>query len=133
MRSRVPKLKLLIYIYCILYFLVSAWTITSDVKEKEPWWEIAGGVVLLPLGGIGILLFLFGVNHPAIKSTWKVISILVVAGQILVNLVSRYLTLSGKTNLDSEKISQWAILGADLAAVLFFAPMFALNLLFAFS
>lgn len=127
------KLKILIYIYAGIYFLFSAWTITSDVKDKEPWWDIAASVVLLPLGGIGILLFVFDVNQPAIKSTWKVVSILVVGGQLFGNVVSRHLTLTGKGDLDPERISQWAILGADLVVVLLLAPMFALNIQFAFS
>ena len=127
------KLTILIYIYTGLYFLFSAWTIASDVKDKEPWWDIAASVVLLPLGGIGILLFVFNVNDPSIKSTWKVISVLVVAGQLFANVVSRHLTLAGKTALNPEKISQWTILAADLFTVLLLAPMFAMNILFAFS
>lgn len=129
----VHKLNILIYIYTGFYFLFSAWTIASDVKDKEPWWDVAAGVVLLPLGGIGILLFVFSVSDPSIKSTWKVISILVVAGLLFTNVFSRYLTLVGKTDLNPERISQWAILFADTVAVLFLAPMFALNILFAFS
>lgn len=135
-RLRVPwciKLNILIYIYTGIYFLFSTWTIASDVKEKGPWWDIAASVVLLPLGGIGILLFVFSVNDPSLKSAWKVISILVVVGQLSTNVVSRYLTLAGETDLDPKGISQWALLGADLVAVFFLAPMFVLNILFAFS
>ena len=113
--------------------MFSAWTIASDVKDKEPWWDIAAGAVLLPLGGIGILLFLFGVTDPSIKSIWKVVSIVIVAGQLFTNVFSRHLTLAGKTSLNPEKISQGAILAADLFVVLLLAPMFALNLLFALS
>ena len=94
---------------------------------------MAAGAVLLPLGGIGMLLFVLGVDDPAIKSIWKVISVLVVSGQLFTNLASRHLTLVGKTDLNPEGISQWAILGADLAVVLLLAPMFVLNILFAFS
>jgi hypothetical protein len=61
-----------------------------------------------------------------------VVSILIIAGQLFTNVVSRYLTLAGKTDLNPTKISQWAILGADMVAVLLLAPMFVLNILFAF-
>ena len=127
------KLNILIYIYTVIYFLFSAWIIVSDVRHKEPRWDLTADVVLLPLGGIGIILFLFSVNDPSIKSIWKVFSILIIAGQLFTNVVSRYLTLVGRTDLRPEKISHWAILGADLIVVLFLAPMFALNILFAFS
>jgi hypothetical protein len=103
------------------------------VKEREPWWDVAADIILLPLGGIGILLFLFSVNDPSIKSTWKVISILVVAGQLFTNVFRRHLTLASKTDLNSERVSQWAILGSDLAVIVLLAPMFALNMLFALS
>jgi hypothetical protein len=103
------------------------------VKEREPWWDVAADVILLPLGAIGILLFLFSVNDPSIKSTWRVISIMVVAGQLFTNVFSRHLTLAGKTDLNPERASQLTILGADLTVIVLLAPMFALNMLFAFS
>jgi hypothetical protein len=132
-RFLVDKLNILIYIYTGLYFVFSAWIIASDLKDKEPWWGTAADVVLLPLGAVGILLFVFSVNEPSLKTTWKAISILVVAGQLFTNVVSRHLTLAGKTDLNPERISQWAILGADMVVVLLLVPMFALNVLFAFS
>ena len=113
--------------------LFSGATIASDVKDKELWWDIASSAILLPLGGIGIVLYVLGVNDASLKSTWKVISILIVAGQLLTNVVSRHLMLSGERDLDPEKISQWAILVADLFTVMLLAPMFVLNILFAFS
>lgn len=103
------------------------------MKEKEPWWDVGADVILLPLGIMGILLFLFGVNDPSIKSTWKVISVLIAAGQLFTNVFGRYLTLAGKTDLSPERLSQWAILGTDLTVVVLLAPMFVLNVLFAFS
>ena len=130
---RENKLRALIYIYTGIYLLFSAWTITTVVKARAPWWDTTTDVVLLPLGGIGILLFVFSVNDPSVKSAWKVISILVVTGQLFTNVLSRHLTLAGKTDLSPNRLSQWAILGADLAVVALLAPMFALNLLFAFS
>ena len=102
------------------------------MKEREPWWDVAADAILLPLGGIGMLFYLITVNDPSIKSIWKVISIVVIAGQLFSNVFSRHLTLAGKTDLNPEKISQWAILGADLTAIVLLAPMFALNILFAF-
>ena len=103
------------------------------MKERDPWWDKAADIILLPLGVIGILLFLFGVSDPSIKSTWRVISILIVAGQLFTNVFSRHLILAGKTDLSPERVSQWAILGADLAVIALLVPMFALNMLFAFS
>jgi hypothetical protein len=129
----VHKLNILIYIYTGIYLLFSALTIATDVKEREPWWDVAADVMLLPLGGIGMLFFLLSVNDPSMKSVWKVISIIVVVGQLFSNVFSRHLTLAGKTDLNPEKITKWAILGADLTAIVLMAPMFALNILFAIS
>ena len=126
------KLSILIYIYIGIYVLFSVWTIIGDVKDKEPWWDVVSDVILLPLGGLGILLFLLDANEPIVKSAWKVVAILIVAGQLFTNIFTRHLTLTGKTELDPEKISQWVILGADLTLVVLLAPMFAMNLVFAF-
>ena len=133
MGSLVPKLTILICIYTGLYFLFSAWTIVTDVKDREPWWDIAASAIFLPLGGVGILLYTFQVSDPGIKSTWKVVGPLLVAGLLFANLVSRQLALSGKSDLDPEEISQGTILGADLMVVVLLGPMFVLNILFGFA
>lgn len=109
------------------------WTIIDNFKGEEAWWDVASDGILLPLGAIGIALFLFDVDSTFLKSVWKVVSVLVVAGQVASNLVLRHLTLTEETNLNPEEISQWAILGADLTTVVLLVPMFALNLLYAFS
>ena len=126
-------MKTLIYIYAVIYVVFAALTIASAIKEKAPWWDLASDAILLPLGAIGILLYLFQVDYPLLKFVWKVVSVLIVAGQLFSNLHSRRLTLTGKGDLDPKKISQSAILAADLTAVVFLAPMCALNILFAFS
>jgi len=89
--------------------------------------------MLLPLGGVGILLFLFRVNDPLLKFSWKIIAIVIVAGQIMSNVIARHLTLHGQTDRSLGRVSQLAILGADLVTVLCVAPMLVLNLIFAFS
>ena len=126
-------MKILIYIYCVLYALFLIWTIIEAFQSEDPWWETLSDVVLLPLGGIGMVLFLLSVSDPFLKSIWRVVAIAIVVGQLLTNVISRHRMLTGQTEQDPEKISQWAILGADLTTIVFLAPMIALNFLYAFS
>jgi len=129
----VKHLAIFIYIYAGIYALFSIWTIFDDLKHKEPWWDQASDLILLPLGGIGMLLFLFGINDPLLQSAWKIIAVLIVAGQLMTNVVARHLTFMGKTELNPRRISQWSILGADLFTIMLLAPMFVLNVMLAFS
>lgn len=112
-------------------FLV--WTIVEAIQGNEPWWDVASDVLLLPLGGVGMVLFITGVDAPIIKSIWKVVSVAIIVGQVITVMASRHRTLSGKDDIDSKKISQWHILAADLFTIIFMVPMGFLNLKYAFS
>ena len=126
-------MRTLIYIYVVGYALAVIWTIFDNLKEKEPWWDIASDLILLPLGFIGMLLYLFDVDDPSwIRSMWKGVTILIIVGQLISNVLHRHLVFSGKTELDPKTISQWTILFADLTSILLLAPMVALNILYAF-
>lgn len=125
-------LTALIYIYTAFYWLFSISTIIDDIKTKEPWWDIASDAVLLPLGGIGILLFILDVSDPTLKFVWKGFSVLIIAGQLVTNVLYRHLTLGEKTQVDPKHISQWTLLFADLTTVIILAPMAVMNVKFAF-
>ena len=126
-------MKILTYIYAAAYAVFVVWVIIDNAKSQEPWWDVTSDAVLLPLGGIGMVLFFLSVESSFISSTWKVVAILIVAGQLLTNVVYRRLILSGKSDLNVERISQWAILAADLTSIILLAPMFAMNFMYAFS
>jgi hypothetical protein len=80
-----------------------------------------------------MLLYLFNVDEPSwIRSLWKGVTVLIIVGQLITNVLHRHLVLSGKTELKPEQISQWAILAADLTAIVLIGPMVALNILYAF-
>lgn len=126
-------MRTLIYIYVVGYAVVVTWAAFDSFKEKEPWWDIASDLILLPLGFIGMLLYLFNVDEPSwIRSMWKGVTVLIIVGQLTTNVLHRNRVLSGKTELKPEQISQWTILAADLTAIVLMGPMVALNILYAF-
>lgn len=129
---RDTNLKILLYMYVAVYAWFLVWTIIDGVRGKEPWWDVTADLILLPLGGIGMFLFLNSVANPSLKSAWKVISILMVIGQIIVNVIARHRMLAGKTDFDPEGLSEWGILFTDLISVLLLAPMLVMNVMFAF-
>jgi hypothetical protein len=126
-------LKTLIYIYVAGYALVVVWGVVDGFKEREPWWDIASDLILLPLGFIGMLLYLFDVDDTSwVRSMWKGVTVAIIVGQLITNLLHRRRVLSGKTELKPEQISQWTILAADLTAIVLLGPMVALNVIYAF-
>lgn len=132
-RPHQRNLKLLIYIYAVLYGPFLIWTLIDARTSPDPRWEILSDVVLLTLGGIGILLFLLSVGSPFLKSLWRVVSIVIVVGQLASNVLSRHETRGGKTELNPEKISEGAKLAADLVTIVLLMPMIVLNFMYAFS
>lgn len=129
----VLSVKTLIYLYVAGYALVVVWGINDSFKEKEPWWDTASDLILLPLGFVGMLLYLFNVDEPSwIRSVWKGVTVMIITGQLITNLLHRRRVLSGKTELKPQEISQWTILAADLTAIVLPAPMVALNVIYAF-
>ena len=126
-------MRIAIYVYIGFYLLFIAWVIARDIKDKDPRWDIACDALLLPLGFAGMLLFQLEVTNPSIKSLWRVVCVLIIAGQLFTNIFSRYLTLQGATELEPEDIPQWAILASDLTVIIVLLPMFIMNALFAFS
>ena len=127
-------MKILVYIYVAGYAVIGTWAVIGGFKDKEPWWDIASDLILIPLGFIGMLLYLFNVDEPSwIRSMWKGVSVAIILGQLITNVLHRHLLLSGKTEIKPEQISQWTILAGDLTAVVVLGPMAALNILYAFS
>ena len=82
-------MRIAIYIYVALYSLYTVWTIADDIREKPALWETVSDAVLLSLGLVGMILYQAEVADAAVKSVWKVASVLLVAGQVAVNVYTR--------------------------------------------
>ena len=96
-----------LYIYIFCYLLFSIWVVASDIKDKAPYWEILSGSLLLLLGFLGMLFYAVGITEPFIRTVWKGVSVLIILGQIILNIYTRHLTLKGKKKIDVGEISQF--------------------------
>jgi hypothetical protein len=121
-----------IYVYVGLYVLFYAWVVADDIGDGEPLWETLGDLVLSALSLLGMIFYLSGVADEGVRAVWKVVSILLVAGQVVLNFYGRHLTLKGEKETMKGEIRQPVILAADIAAVAFLLPSLALNVLFAY-
>jgi arginine exporter protein ArgO len=126
-------MKTATYIYIGFYLLFAAWVIASEIKDKDPLWDTASDIILLSLGFIGMMFFQFEVTAPTIKLLWKGVSILIIIGQIFLNLYTRHQTLSGETELELKEMPKWAVMAADWTVIIALLPMFVLNIWFAYS
>jgi len=125
-------MKTATYIYIVFYLLFAAWVIVSEIKDKDPLWDTVSDIVLLSLGFIGMMFFQFEVTVPVIKLLWKGVSVLIIVGQIFLNLYTRHLTLRGEAELEPKEIPKWAVVAADWTVIIALLPMFVLNVWFAY-
>lgn len=121
-------MKIALAIYAAVYVILAVVTITNDLRWKESAWDTASDSILLPLGLAGIALFGLEVNHPDMKTAWKLIAPIIVVGQVANNILGRYRAIAaGESDNDKH-----GIVVADVFSVLLLLPMFAINLAYAF-
>ena len=120
-------MKIALGVYAAVYALVTIVTIVDDLRSNDPLWDTASDVILLPLGLVGIVLYLLGVPHPDLKAAWKLVAPIIIAGQLATNLLGRYLWKKRNPTEDSD-----AIRFTDITATLLLVPMFMANLAFAY-
>lgn len=119
-------MRVALAVYAAVYIFMIAHTIVTDLKSKEPLWDVASDAVLLPLGLVGVILYGFDVANPDLKLAWKLVAPLIVVGQVATNLFGRYLY---KKRVIPERDAVWF---ADIVAFMLLLPMFLANLAFAF-
>src|SRR4051794_4372755 len=121
-------MKTALGVYAAVYTVAAIVTIWDDPRSGHSAWDTAMDIVLMPLGLIGLLLFLNGVSNPEVKWLWKFAAPIVVAGLIVNSLRGRYRT---KKKLGAQY--RGAALFSDVVTTMLLVPMFIVNLVFAFS
>jgi hypothetical protein len=101
------------------------------MREKDPLWKSTIDAILFLLSLVGILLYIFNLKIANLVLAWRVISLVLLLGQIAVNLYDRHFILSGKDRSLTRQ-GEWSILATDLLTVVITLPAIVVNLLFAY-
>lgn len=125
-------MRVALYVYTVIYVLFALWVVVEGLKDRDPLWKPIIDAVLFVLGLLGIVLYLAHLRSEPLILTWRIVSVALVMGHIIVNLYDRHRILSGKDS-DISRPSELAILATDLFTVVMIAPAIIVNLLYAYS
>ena len=119
-----------IYVYMAFYILLSASALYDDFKDKAPRWELIADLLLLPAGFAGMAFYQFGAEAPVLKTVWKAVCVLLLAGHVYSGSKSGREALAG---VPPGEVSRSAVIAADLTSVALIAPSVVINFLFAYA
>ena len=126
-------MRIILYVYAVIYVLFSVSVIVDDIKEKHPWWRTGADAALFVIASLGIVFYFLGVKNEALILAWKPISLILLAGQMMLNFYERNLILTGKdSNIDHRKLTRGTVWATDLFAMFLVLPAVIINLIFAF-
>jgi hypothetical protein len=119
-------MKLALSIYALLYAALTTLTVMDDFRAKKSLVEKLCDSLLMPLGLVGIVLFIYPVQQMQIKMLWRFIAPVVVIGPGILNVCMRYRIISRDKIATDERIF------SDVVTIILLAPMFAANIVFAY-
>ncbi len=87
---------------------------------------------MLSLGFTGMCLYELGFSSLVVKRLWSAVSIMIIMYHAVVNILVRYMTLRGLTEIDPKEITEVETLSADLITIVILLPLIILNILYAY-
>jgi len=124
--------RIALYIYMGFYFYHSVSTVVEDIKDEAPLWIITIDAIMLSLGFTGMCLYELGFSALVVKRLWSAVSIMIIMYHAVVNILVRYMTLRGLTEIDPKEITEVETLSADLITIVILLPLIILNILYAY-
>ncbi|HEY2963194.1 MAG TPA: hypothetical protein VGJ37_12300 [Pyrinomonadaceae bacterium] len=126
-------MRAILYCYIAAYLLFAMWGLIEDVRYKEPWWSIVTDLLLSALALAGMILYAFDIRSATLVSTWKVVSGVLVIGQVGSNIYDRHRIIAGQDpSVDAARITRRSIILSDLFTYALIAPALILNLVYAY-
>jgi hypothetical protein len=127
------SMRIILYVYAGIYVLFSVSMIVDDIKDKHPLWRTGADAILFLFALLGILFYFFAVKNHALILAWKPISLLLLAGQMMMNFYERNLILAGKeSDIDHRKLTRGTVWATDLITMTIVLPAIIINLIFAY-
>jgi hypothetical protein len=126
-------MRIILYVYTAIYVLFSISVIVDDIKDKHPWWRTGSDAALFAIASLGIVFYFLALKNDALILAWKPISLILLAGQMMMNFYERNLILAGKdADIDHRKLTRGTVWATDLFAMFLVLPATIINLIFAF-
>ena len=126
-------MRIILYVYAGIYVLFSVSVIVDDIKSKHPLWRTGADVMLFLIASLGLAFYFLDVKNHALIVAWKPVSLILFAGQMMLNFYERNLILAGRySDIDHRKLTRGTVWATDLFTMFLVLPAITINLIFAF-
>jgi nitrogen fixation/metabolism regulation signal transduction histidine kinase len=107
--------------------------IVDDIKDKHALWRTGADAALCLTAFLGMVFYFLAVKNHALILAWRPLSLILLAGQMLVNFYERRLILAGKeSDVDHRRLTRGTVWATDLFTMFIVLPAIIINLIFAF-
>jgi hypothetical protein len=128
--------RLLLLAYIIIFAVASvgleiahAVIVPAHEKKNDPWWDTPVDLILMISALAGMVFLFVDLQNPTVKTLWKPLSLVILVGQVYLNLRARIAWLRSPQD---AKGRETLVRAADLSALALVAPSSVLNLVYAF-
>ena len=126
-------MRIILYLYTTLYFVFAVWVVHSGFTHRDPLWKIVSDGFLFLISLFGLLFYMLAVRTHTIVVVWRVVSLVILVGQVGANLYDRQLVMARQdSSINTGRIPKWSVMTADVLTVVMILPAIALNIVFAY-
>jgi hypothetical protein len=119
-------------VYFILFFLIGAWSVLTDLRGREPIAEVAAEAIAFSILSVGNCFWLIGLRSASVASIWYIAIVVAVCSEIFAVICDRRRHIAtALASAEDENELQEFVLFADVGTVLLFIPAVVINLIFA--
>ena len=126
-------MRIILYVYAGIYVLFSISVIVDDIRDKHPLWRTAADTALFVIASLGLVFYFIDLKSYTVIMAWRPISVILLAGQMMMNFYERNLILGGKdSDIDHRRLSRGTVWATDLFTIFIVLPAMIINLIFAY-
>ena len=124
---------IVLYVYAGIYVLFSVSVIVDDIRDKHPLWRTGTDTLLFIIATLGLVFYFLEMKHHMLIVAWRPISVILLAGQMMMNFYERKLILAGKdSDVNHRKLTRGTVWATDLFTMTIVLPAIVINFIFAY-
>lgn len=126
-------MRIVLYVYAGIYVLFNVSVIVDDIRDKHPLWRTGSDAILFLIASLGLVFYFLDVKNDTLIAAWRPVSLILLAGQMMMNFYERKLIMAGKdSDVDHRKLTRGTVWATDLFTMTIVLPAIIINFIFAY-